>query len=98
MTRKGDDDLSPEAIGRRLELTRAALRMSQIDFCGDAGIATNTYNQYERGKKRPSLDNALKLARAYNLTLDWIYLGDPSGLRYDLADLIKGLRDLKKSH
>lgn len=98
MARRGDDDTSPEAIGSRLELTRVAMRMAQNDFCGKAGIAPNTYNQYERGKKRPSLENALKLAQTYGLTLDWIYLGDPSGLRYELADAIKALSVLKKSH
>ena len=86
------DETSMEAIGRRLELTRNVLGMQQIDFCARANIAQNTYNQYEHGKKRPSVDNAIALAEAYSLTLDWIYRGDPSGLRYDLASAIKAVR------
>jgi transcriptional regulator with XRE-family HTH domain len=80
------------AIGRRLELTRQVIGVQQNEFCERARIATNTYNQYERGKKRPSLENALKLCETYGLTLDWIYRGDPSALRYSMADAIKALK------
>lgn len=83
------------AIGRRLELTRQVFGMQQNEFCERAKIATNTYNQYERGKKRPSIENAIALRQAYNLTLDWIYVGDPSGLRYETADAIKALRQAR---
>lgn len=81
------------AIGRRLELTRQVLGLQQNEFCEKARIAANTYNQYERGKKRPSLGNALKLCDTYHLTLDWIYRGDPSALRYTTADAIKALKE-----
>lgn len=80
------------AIGRRLALTRQVIGVQQNEFCERARIATNTYNQYERGKKRPSLENALKLCETYGLTLDWIYRGDPSALRYSMADAIKALK------
>jgi transcriptional regulator with XRE-family HTH domain len=82
---------SLEAIGRRLNITRQVFGLPQHTFCERAGIPPNTYNQYEKGKKRPSVDNAIALVRAYRLTLDWIYLGDPSSLRYETADAIKAL-------
>ena len=78
-----------EAIGRRLQLTRSVLGLAQNALCQRAGIATNTYNQYERGTNRPSVENAILLCEAFDLTLDWIYRGDPSGLRYDTADKIR---------
>ena len=83
------------AIGLRLELTRQVLGMQQNDFCARADIAANTYNQIERGKKRPSVENAIALCEAYDLTLDWIYRGDPSGLRYETADAIKSLKQAR---
>jgi DNA-binding XRE family transcriptional regulator len=86
------DGKSFVAIGARLKLTREVLGMQQNEFCARADIATNTYNQYEMGKKRPSIENAIALCDAYDLTLDWIYRGDPSGLRYETADAIKALR------
>lgn len=81
------------AIGRRLELTRQVVGLQQNEFCERAKIAPNTYNQYERGKKKPSLTNAMRLVETYGLTLDWIYRGDPSALRYSLADAIKALKE-----
>lgn len=86
---------SLEAIGLRLELTRQVFGVPQNDFCEKAGIAPNTYNQYERGKKRPTVENAIALCETYDLTLDWIYRGDPSGLRYKTADALKALRQAR---
>lgn len=85
------------AIGRRLELTRQVLGLQQNEFCGRAKIASNTYNQYERGKKHPSVANALKLCDTYGLTLDWIFRGDPSALRYSMADALKALKEERTS-
>lgn len=81
-----------EAIGLRLELTRQVFGLAQNEFCARAKIAPNTYNQYEQGKRKPTIESAIALCDAYDLTLDWIYRGDPSGLRYDTADALKALK------
>jgi transcriptional regulator with XRE-family HTH domain len=70
--------------------------LKQNEFCGRAEIATNTYNQYEKGKRLPRVEHAIALCDAYNLTLDWIYRGDPSGLPYETADAIKTLRQARQ--
>ncbi len=82
------DPNSVPAIAHRLIATREALGLNQTEFCSNAGIAENTYNQYERAKGRPSLDMALKLCAAYRITLDWIYRGDAAGLPYSMARTI----------
>jgi DNA-binding XRE family transcriptional regulator len=74
-----------EAIGHRLRLTRLALGLDQTQLCERAGIARNTWNQWEKGKGRPQLDEAMKLVDTFNITLDWIYLGDITGLPHGLA-------------
>lgn len=74
-------DLSKEeTIGQRLVRTRKAFGMQQNDFAESAGIRRGTYTQWELGVRRPNLDDAIKLVMAYRLTLDWIYLGIPTGL------------------
>jgi transcriptional regulator with XRE-family HTH domain len=88
-------DFSPSAIGSRLAVTRTVVGLNQVEFAKKAKIAPNTYNQFEQGKKRPSLANAIRLCDAYDLTLDWIYVGDPSGLRYEMADAIKAIRNAR---
>ena len=77
-------------------LTRQALGLDQKEFAGRAKIATNTYNQYETGTNKPSLEMALALKDAYQLSLDWIYDGDNANLRHELAEAIKALRAARK--
>lgn len=79
------------AIAARLKQTRTALRLTQVAFASGAGIAPNTYNQWEKAKQRPDLDQAQMLCDHYDLSLDWIYRGDPSRLPYELAAKILGM-------
>ena len=86
---------SLSAISKRLRITRQVAGLSQTEFAARAGIAKNAYNQYESAKQRPSLDSAIALAKTHKLTLDWIYLGDASGLRYETAEAIAKLLDVR---
>jgi DNA-binding XRE family transcriptional regulator len=92
MSTDNSDIYSKKAIGRRLLITRQYYMMSQADFAKGAGINDNTYNQYEKAKKRPSIENAIQLCNRYNITLDWIYRGEASGLRHELATMVLGLQ------
>ncbi len=85
------------AIARRLIASRVHFGLNQISFSKKAEIPDNTYNQYERGKSRPSLDYAFRLKDTYGLTLEWIYEGDPSNLNYNLAQAILRIHENLKS-
>mgnify|MGYP001574112041 CR=1 FL=1 len=82
------------AIGERLRWVFLAWRSgtngkcTQKEFFRRAGIAPNTGNNWLSGKERPRVDEAIRLCDVYNLTLDYIYRGDPSGLRYEMRDKI----------
>ena len=90
---------SLKAVGTRLRLTRIALGFdAQGKFAKAAGIAGNTYNQYEKGNRTPDLQQAIRLCDRFTLTLDWIYRGDPSGLNYKLAEDIKKVRAASKTN
>jgi len=82
---------SVPAISARLIATRHALGLSQVELCRRTGIATNTYNMWEKGNGRPELDKAFLLCETFGLTLDWIYRGDATGLPYGIAS--KALKD-----
>ena len=86
------DNRLPVGIGYRLTLTREVLGKGQQDFADAAGINASAYNQYERGKRRISVEHAHKLCDHYHLTLDWIYRGDISGLKYQTVEAIRALR------
>lgn len=78
-------------LGKRLRLTRDALRMSQKDFAHAAGVSEVSYNQWENGAVYPPVDAAMKLRKAHRVTLDWIYCADPACLPSWLHDAIKAL-------
>lgn len=78
------------AIASRLRRTREALGFKkQKDFAQRAGIMPPTYNQWENAKVYPDLQFAIRLRDEYNISLDWIYLGDPAGLPYHIASLLR---------
>lgn len=74
-----------QEIAGRLLAAREAVGISSAELCRRTGINPNTYSQWETAKGRPSLDEAIKLCRALGYTLDWIYLGNPSGLPLSIA-------------
>ena len=82
-----------EAIARRLIATRHALGLNQRQLCERAGVAPNTYNQWERAKGRPDIDGALLLCDAFGLTLDWIYRGEMSALPHGIAVKLRALAE-----
>ncbi|AWB21214.1 XRE family transcriptional regulator [Methylobacterium currus] len=88
---------SKEAIGARLKLVREALELSQAEICRRAGIATNTWNNYEKGKNRISLDEALKVANATGIPLDYIYRGIDAFLPVHVGDGIRRLRSTQET-
>jgi transcriptional regulator with XRE-family HTH domain len=81
--------MNPDSIGAiaaRLKATREALGYSsQKEFADRAGVTTTAYNNWERGKKRPDIESAIRLCTEYALTLDWIYRGDATGLPHGVA-------------
>ncbi len=78
-------------IGQRPTLTRQVIGLAQNEFCQRARIAPTTYNQFDKGRQRPAVENAIALCETYGITLDWIYRGDLSGLRFDMATATKTL-------
>lgn len=86
------DDCGDHAkdVARRLRLTRVSLGIEdQQDFGEAAGVSQSLYNRFETGSRLLTLQAALKLCLHYDLTLDWLYRGDPSGLPYKLATSIR---------
>lgn len=83
---------SVPAIGDRLKLTRKALGYTQ-QFMGHliGASSHSTWNNYEMGKRRISIEHALQLCSATGATLDWIYRGNIASLPADLAAKIQAV-------
>lgn len=83
---------STEAVAHRLELLRELLGLRQNEFATRAGIAPNAWNNYVHCRSRISVDAAIKIVVTYNVTLDFIFLGDTSNLPYKIASGLDAIR------
>jgi transcriptional regulator with XRE-family HTH domain len=68
MTQTEHDVLS--GVGARLREVRRARGTSLTDVARETGMTPSTLSRLETGKRRPTLEQLLPLARAYDVTLD----------------------------
>lgn len=80
MSRAPHNNMLPEQVAKRLFLARKAYDLDQQEFGRRADLSQPQYNQFETGKRLLTLGPAMRLCEEYNLTLDWLYRDDPSGL------------------
>lgn len=77
-------------IANRLIATRLALDFEeQQAFCEEIGVKKNVYNPFEKGRRRITIDVALKIKRRFGISLDWIYDGERHKLPADLHAKLK---------
>jgi|SRR5215469_421723 len=79
------DPLDPAEVGARLAQLPEALGMTAAELCRASGIKTNAWSNWTAARRaRPDLASAMRLRRAFRVTLDWIYAGDLFSLSDDL--------------
>lgn len=61
-------------LPERIELLRKGRPISR--FARDAGVDEGSIRQYLQAKTSPSLDNLVKIARANNVSVDWLATGE----------------------
>src|SRR5262245_7686797 len=61
------------AIGRRLKALRLVWEMSQRDCARDFGVSAPSWNDFENGHKRPSIETAARIIEAFAVPLEFIY-------------------------
>ncbi len=82
-----------EAVGKRVEALRKTTGLNQTDFASRAKVVRESVSLWERGKQRPGIGPAQKLADTYGVTLDWIFLGRKETLRYGVAQKLDELTE-----
>ncbi len=78
-------------IAMRLAALTEALGHNQTGFAQLVGITQPALNNYLRGIRRPDIDVAIRIQMRTGATLDWLYLGDRSGLPSRLLQLLPDL-------
>lgn len=80
-------------FAQRLKEARIASKLTQIELSKMSGVTPATISAYECADgskgKNPSLDNALKLAQALNVSLDWLCGSIVSNPKIQITDFLK---------
>ena len=61
-----------ELFGSRLREAREEQKLSQADVAAKVGITSQSLSNYERGTQQPPLKTATNLAKALNVSLDYL--------------------------
>lgn len=88
-----DGGRSNHDIAKRLEALMVALKLNQTGFANLVGISQPALNNYIKALRRPDLDVAILIQAKTGVTLDWIYLGNRSGLPARLLEILPDLSD-----
>lgn len=90
LPRMADDELSFEAIGRRIRDLRESMGYhNAAEFAAYMGWSPQQLSNYERGRKRPEVSMAIQLCVRTHVTLDYIYRGDHTGLPLRVSNAIQ---------
>lgn len=91
-----DGGRSNQDIAMRLAALLSALQRNQTSFAQLIGISQPALNNYLKGLRRPDLDVAIAIQSKTGVTLDWLYLGDRSGLPAKMLEILPDLSDRPK--
>ncbi len=88
-------------FAQRLKEARTAAKLTQAELCKMSGVTAATISAYESADgnkgKNPSLDNALKLAQALGISLDWLCGSIVSKPQVQITDFLKILVKLDEN-
>jgi transcriptional regulator with XRE-family HTH domain len=77
-----------KAIGKRLQQFREALGLKQKEAAELADVTESHWSEFERGKRRITINTAIRLCEDCGLSLDWIYFGRMAGLPSRLRKIL----------
>ena len=62
-------------LGERISALRRTRGMSQAELAGRLGISASAMGMYEQGRREPSLQTVVDLARELNVSIDFLLTG-----------------------
>lgn len=88
--RNGSTTQQLRDIGGRITKAREALGVTQKEVCRLIGVGETTWNNWEKGKRRPDPIALARFCNAYGVTLDYIFRDNPQGLPGRILEKIIG--------
>ena len=65
-------------FSERLKELRKQAHLTQVELASKLGIVHSSYADWERGKKKPTQDNLVKIAQVLNVSVDYL-VGNSEG-------------------
>lgn len=59
-------------FAERLKELRKQSHLTQVELAKQLGIGQSSYADWERGKKKPTQDNLIKIAQVLNVSVDYL--------------------------
>jgi len=59
-------------FSERLKELRKKAHLTQVELASKLGIVQSSYADWERGKKKPTQDNLVKIAQVLNVSVDYL--------------------------
>lgn len=87
---KPREAFDPMEVGKRLRLLYESYEMTQGKFADDIGVLRTEMNSWVMGYRRPGIAKMALIMRRYPVTLDWLFLGDPSHLTVEVYRKLYG--------
>lgn len=81
-------------IGERITQLRKQQNLSQDELAKKAGVSRTIIGNYERKANTPSIEVLLKLAKVFNVSVDYL-IGEGELAALD-KDLLKRIEDIEK--
>lgn len=66
-------------LGIRIALLRIEKGISQAELAKRLRVSASAVGMYEQGRRMPSLDLVVRLAREFGVTTDYLLTGDTPG-------------------
>ena len=91
-------------FSERLKNLRKQAHLTQVDVAEKLGISQPAYASWERGIKKPTQENLVKIAKILNISIDYLVGNSDESLKKDELDNVelifrmksKGLTDEEK--
>lgn len=93
--------MEAKLLGRRVESVLIIKEMTQGQLALYSGLSQSHISQIIDGKRRPRFDLVAALARALDVSLDWLAFGQertPEALAPDEAELLRLYRQINETH
>lgn len=82
------------SIGQRISLLRKQNNWSQIELSKKISASREIISRYERNESQPSIEMIIKMAKAFNVTVDFL-IGQSESATFD-KDTVNRINDIQK--